>query len=190
MAAGKPLLGVRRQPGRLALAIFRLPPPLYRLGWGRLLGHTFLLLDHAGRRTGKRHATVAMALTYDPATHETVVCSVWGESTDWIRNIRARPALQVRIGRESFVPEQRFLSEDESFAVAVEFRRRHPRRLRLLTRILGWDDLRSDTAVREFVRSRPFVSFHPVGRGVGPDPPGVSSRARRARAQLTGSRPR
>jgi len=34
----RPLLGVRGQPGRLALLVFRLPLPLplYRRGWGRL----------------------------------------------------------------------------------------------------------------------------------------------------------
>ena len=90
----KPLLGVRRQPGRLALAVFRLPLPLYRRGWGWLLGHTFLLLVHAGRKTGKLHSTVAMALRYDPETHEAVICSVWGQNTDWVRNIRVRPAMQ------------------------------------------------------------------------------------------------
>ena len=58
----KPLLGVRRQPGRLALAVFRFPLPLYRNGWGWLLGHTFLLMTHAGRKTGKPHTTAAMAL--------------------------------------------------------------------------------------------------------------------------------
>ena len=127
----KPLLGVRRQPGRLALAVFRLPLPLYQRGWGWLLGHTFLLVTHAGRKTGKRRETVAMVLTYDPQTEEAVICSGWGLNTDWIRNIRAHPALQIQIGRESYAPEQRFLSEDESVAVVVEFRRQHPRRVRL-----------------------------------------------------------
>ncbi len=158
----KPLLGTRRQPGRLALAVFRLPLPLYRRGWGWLLGNTFLLLVHTGRKTGKPHSTVAMTLTYNPETHEAVICSVWGQNTDWVRNIRVRPASQVQIGRESFTPEQRFLSEDESLAVAIEFRNQHPWRLRLITWILGWDDLRSDTAAREFVRSRPFISFRPA----------------------------
>ena len=46
-------------------------------------------------------------------------------------------------------------------AVAVEFRRRHPWRLRLFSRILGWGNLDSDQAVREFVRTRPFVLFQP-----------------------------
>lgn len=159
----KPLLGLRRRPGRLALAVMRLPRPRYRHGWGRrLLDHTFLLIAHQGRRTGKRRETVVMALTYDADTREVVVCSAWGANTEWIRNLRAHPALEVQIGRESYAPEQRFLSEDERVSVVVEFRRRHPWRSRLLAAILGWGDLGSSTAVSEFVRSRPFVSFRPT----------------------------
>jgi deazaflavin-dependent oxidoreductase (nitroreductase family) len=107
------LLGPRRRPGRLALAVFRVPLPLYRAGWGWLLGRTFLLLVHAGRNTGQPHAMTAMVLRYDAVTHEAVICSGWRPTTDWIRNIRARPALEVRIGRESFTPLQRFLSGRE-----------------------------------------------------------------------------
>jgi deazaflavin-dependent oxidoreductase (nitroreductase family) len=157
-----PLLGLRERPGRLARMVFRLPLPLYRRGWGRLLGRTFLVLEHRGRRTGQLRSTVAMVLTYDPKTHEAVICSAWGENTDWIRNIRARPAVQVQIGGESLVPEQRFLTEAESVAVVAEFRRRHPWRMRLITSIFGWGDLRSDAATGEFVRNRPFVAFRPA----------------------------
>jgi deazaflavin-dependent oxidoreductase (nitroreductase family) len=161
----QPLLGLRRRPGRLALAVFRLPLLLYRRGWGWLLGDTFLLLAHAGRKTGKRYSTVAMVLRYDPNTHEAVICSAWGQDADWIRNIRARPALQVRIGRDSFTPQQRFLSEDESLAVMAEFRRQHPHRSRLLTSILGWGDLGSGAAARDFVSTRPYVSLRPLDCG-------------------------
>jgi deazaflavin-dependent oxidoreductase (nitroreductase family) len=156
------LLGLRRKPGRLALMVFRLPLPLYRRGWDRLLGRTFLLFVHEGRKTATRYSTVAMVLAYDVRTREAIICSAWGEKPDWVRNIRARPALRVQVGGESFRPEQRFLSEEESFAVVIEFRRRHPRRMRLITRIFGWGDLRSDAAVRDFVRGRPFVSFRPA----------------------------
>ena len=157
-----PFFGLRRQPGRLALAILRLPLPLYRRGWGWLLGHEFLLLVHVGRKTGRRFETAAMVLTYDPDTRDAVICAAWGPNTDWVRNLRARPALEVRIGRESFVPEHRFLTDDESFAVAVGFRRRHPWRLRVISRVLGWGDLRTDAAARVFVRTRPFVSLRPA----------------------------
>ena len=99
----------------------RTPRPLYRRGWGWLLDHTFLLIAHQGRKTGKRRETVAMALTYDVDAREAVVFSAWGPNTEWIRNLRAHPALQIQIGRESYVPEQRFLSDDQSVAVVVEF---------------------------------------------------------------------
>jgi deazaflavin-dependent oxidoreductase (nitroreductase family) len=160
--ARRPLLGLRRQPGRLALVAMRVPRPLYHRGWGWMLDHTFLLIAHQGRKTGKRRETVAMALAYDPDTREAVVFSAWGPNTEWIRNLRAHPALQIQIGREAYVPEHRFLSEDESVAVVREFQRRHPWRTRLFSGILGWGELSSETAVREFVRSRPFVSFRPA----------------------------
>jgi deazaflavin-dependent oxidoreductase (nitroreductase family) len=155
------LLGLRQQPGRLALAAMRLPRPLYHRGWGRLLGHTFLLITHQGRKTGLRRETVAMALIYDPETQEAVVFSAWGPNTEWVRNLRANPALEIQIGPETYLPEQRFLSEDEAVAAATEFRRRHPWRLRLFAAILGWGDLSTEAAVRELVRGRPFVAFRP-----------------------------
>lgn len=158
----RPLFGLRPQPGRLALAAMRLPRPLYHHGFGSLLGHTFLLISHEGRKTGKRRETVTMALAYDTGTHEAVVCSVWGPNTAWVRNLRAHPALEIQIGHESYVPEQHFLSEEEAVAVGVAFRQHHPHRLRLFAAILGWGDLSTDAAIRDFVQGRPFVSFGPA----------------------------
>jgi len=88
-------LGLRSKPGGLALALSRLPLPLYRRGRGWLPVDAFLLFVHEGRKTGEPHATVAMALRHDPQTHEAVICSVWGENTDWIRNIRPGMALRL-----------------------------------------------------------------------------------------------
>jgi hypothetical protein len=102
-----------------------------------------------------------MAMSWDAGSHEAVVFSAWGRNANWFRNIEAHPALAIEIGGESYVPEQRFLSEDEGVAVVVEFRRRHPWRTRIACALLGWGDLGSEAAVREFVRSRPFVAFRP-----------------------------
>ena len=140
----------------------RMPRALYQRGWGRFLGHTFLLIAHQGRKSGRRRETVAMALSYEPQTREAVVCSAWGPNTEWMRNLRAHTALEIQIGGETYVPQQRLLSEDEAVAVVMEFRRRHPHRVRLITAILGWGDLDSDAARREFVRGRPFVAFWPA----------------------------
>ncbi len=160
----RPLLGLRRRPGRLALAAMRLPRPLYHRGWGGLLGHTFLLIVHQGRTSGRRRETVAMAATYDAATREVVVCSAWGE-TEWIRNLRAHPALEIEIGGDRYVPQQRLLSQEEAVAAVREFRARHPWRLRFFEKALGWGDLSSEERLRAFVRDRPFVSFRPEHRG-------------------------
>jgi deazaflavin-dependent oxidoreductase (nitroreductase family) len=158
----RPLLGLRRRPGRLALALFRMPLHAYRHGAGALLGRTFLQLTHVGRKTGQPHNAVAMVLGYDEAAHEAIICAAWGPDTDWIRNLRAGPALEVRLGQESITPEHRFLSDDEAFDVATRFRRQHPHRLRLISSMLGWGDLRDDARVRWFVQTHPFVAFRPA----------------------------
>jgi deazaflavin-dependent oxidoreductase (nitroreductase family) len=158
----KPLLGLRRKPGRLALALFRMPLRAYRHDAGWLLGHTFLEFTHTGRKSGQRYETVAMVLRYDADAREAIICAAWGPGTDWVRNLRAGPAAQVRLGRASFTPQHRFLSHDEAFDVAVQFRREHPQRLRLLSTILGWGNLRDDAAVHDFIRTHPFVAFRPA----------------------------
>jgi deazaflavin-dependent oxidoreductase (nitroreductase family) len=94
-----------------------MPMRAYGHGKGWLLGHSFLLFTHLGRKTGRRYQTVAMVLSYRPETQEAVICSAWGSDSDWITNITARPAIQVEIGRDVFTPQQRFLSEGESVAV-------------------------------------------------------------------------
>ena len=153
-------LGLRGTPGRLALAVFRLPLPLYRRDKGWMLGRMFLMLVHVGRKTGQPHDMVAMVLADAPG--EVVIFSGWGPDADWLLNLHAGPAREVRIGRDRFVPEHRFLSDDEAVAVVTGFRHRHPQRVRLASAILGWGDLRSDADIRQFVREHPFVALRPA----------------------------
>jgi deazaflavin-dependent oxidoreductase (nitroreductase family) len=154
------LLGLRKKPGRLALALFR--TPLRPARSGHLPAGTFVTFVHVGRRTGRPHEAVAMVLRYDEATREVVIFAAWGPDTDWVRNLRARPAARVQLGKESFVPQQRFLSDDEAFDVVRDFCRRHPWRLRIARAVLGWDDLRDEDAVRAFVQMHPFVALRPA----------------------------
>ncbi len=158
----RPLLGVRRTPGRLALWVFGLPLPLYRSGHGWVLGRTFVAVTHVGRKTGTPHLMTAMVLGYDRATEEVVIMSAWGPNTDWIRNLRAQPALKVQLGRREFTPIHRFLTAEEAFDVVLEFRRRHPWRTQLACRIFGWPNLGDDAALRDFLSTRPLVAFRPA----------------------------
>jgi deazaflavin-dependent oxidoreductase (nitroreductase family) len=162
LGQSRPMFGLRHRPGRLALALFRMPLRAYHHQKGWLLGHTFLLLTHVGRTSGQPHETVAMVLRYRPESSEVVVCSAWGPETDWVRNIRERPAVRIETGREVFVPEKRFLSVEESFSVLEDCLHQHPWRFRFITWVLGWGDFRNEATVKDFVRTRPFVAFQPT----------------------------
>jgi deazaflavin-dependent oxidoreductase (nitroreductase family) len=165
----RPLLGLRRRPGRIVLTLFRLPLKAYQHNAGPAVGHTFLAFTHVGRKTGQPHQTVAMVLRYDKASGEVAIVSAWGPQTDWYRNLQAHPAVQVQLGGQTFTPQQRFLSQGEAFHVAVQFRREHPHRMWLASRILGWGDLRDDARLREFVRTHPFVALRPAEAGAAAD---------------------
>lgn len=108
-----------------------------------------------------------MVLHYDETVGEAVICVAWGPGTDWYRNLRAHPATNVKLGRASFTPEQRFLSDDEAYEAGRQFRTAHPYRLRFFSRILAWGDLDDDAQVREFVRGHPFVAFRPTSQTPG-----------------------
>ena len=160
----RPFLGLRRRPGRAALALMRMPLRAYRHDAGWMLGRTFIAFSHVGRTSGRRYEAVAMVLDYDPTTREAVVCAVWGPQTDWYRNLRAGRSPRAWLGRDTFEPEVRFLTDAEACGIATRFRRQHPYRLRLMSRVMGWGDLRDDSKVSEFVLGRPFVGFRPAAR--------------------------
>jgi hypothetical protein len=101
-------------------------------------------------------------LRYDNASGEVVICRGW--QTDWYRNLQAHPATHVTVGRESFIPQQRLLTDDEAVDVGRQFRRDHPYRMWLISKILGWGDLRDDAQLRRFVHDHPFMAFRPVAR--------------------------
>ena len=73
-------------------SLFRVPVYLYRLKYGWLLGHRFLLPIHVGRRTGLRRHTGLEVLEYRNEGPEAVVMSAFGRAADWLRNIEATPS--------------------------------------------------------------------------------------------------
>ena len=134
---------------------------LYRANLGWLLGHRGLLLTHRGRKSGRVYQTVLEVIRYDPATRESVVPSGWGERSDWYRNIKASPALEVQTGGERYAPEQRFLAPDENQAIIFEYARRHPFASRFLGMAFGYPLRGTDAARREFAESLRLVAFRP-----------------------------
>jgi deazaflavin-dependent oxidoreductase (nitroreductase family) len=131
----------------------------YRLGW--LTGHSLLVLTHRGRRTGRERRTVLYVQRYDRETREATVLSVWGDS-QWLRNIRASPALGVEIGLQRYRPVQRFLTEDEIFEIEKRFRRRHRIVAWGQARLMRWPWPATDEELRELSAGLRGVAFRPA----------------------------
>jgi deazaflavin-dependent oxidoreductase (nitroreductase family) len=149
-----------RPSGALRFA-FRLPIHLYRFNLGWLLGHRVLLLTHRGRRSGRIYRIPLEVIRYDAATEESIVVSAWGEKADWYRNIEANPAMEIRIGRKRYVPEQRFLAPEEVYAEIVAYERHHPLLVRTIPRWLGYRLDGTREASRNFADSVRMVAFRP-----------------------------
>jgi hypothetical protein len=74
--------------------LFRTPVYLYRLKYGWLLGHRFLMLVQVGRLTGLRRYTILEVIEYRKGLPEMVVMSAFGRNSDWLaaqRPLIARP---------------------------------------------------------------------------------------------------
>ena len=103
-----------------------MPVWLYRLRLGFLLGNRFLLLTHIGRKSGLPRQTVLEVLRYDSATNVCVIASGWGETSDWLRNIRKTPEVRITIGLRQFAAKAVRLSLEEAQQELLDFARRHP----------------------------------------------------------------
>jgi deazaflavin-dependent oxidoreductase (nitroreductase family) len=143
----------------------RAPIYLYRWHLGRLLGNRFLLIKHAGRRTGMTHETVLEVMQYRKEISEATVMSGFGRDSDWLRNIEARSGEEVQIGSKRFVACHRFLDEGEAMKVVETYERKNrlitPIVRRVLSRLLGWQYHGSEVDRQKLVRQLPLVAFRP-----------------------------
>jgi deazaflavin-dependent oxidoreductase (nitroreductase family) len=135
---------------------------------GRLLGHRFLRLTHAGRRSGRRYRTVLEVIGTGSAPDQVIVMAGLGPSADWYRNLQAHPAIEVAIAQQRFQPAHRVLSEREAVAVLADYERRNrwvsPLVRRMLSWLVGWNYDGTDEARRRLAHELPLVAFRPEER--------------------------
>lgn len=151
-----------RLPRGASRALLRAPIALYRAGLGWVFGRRLLYLVHVGRKSGRHRQTVLEVVSYDPDRPEAVVVSGWGKRSDWYRNICAAPALEVRVGRHRWIaPRQRMLEADETIAVLIAYRQRHPRAWRRIAPMLGFPLDPASPEARAQVSELPAFAFAP-----------------------------
>jgi deazaflavin-dependent oxidoreductase (nitroreductase family) len=166
-AAGGTPSAVQPAPPKGVLgALLGVPRYLYRAHLGALLGHRFLLLEHQGRRSGRIYQTPLEVVHYDRAAQEAVVAAGWGQKTQWLHNVEAGLAREVRIGRERYVPAYRRLSVEEAMSVIGWYERNSglPKALvrAVLSRLVGWHYDGSRDGRRRLVEQLPLLAFRPA----------------------------
>lgn len=144
---------------------FRAPIPLYRMGFGPLLGNRLLYLVHTGRKSGRQREVILEVVGLDRQVPEVVVVSGWGERSDWYRNIKAAPAREIRLGRHRWpAPEHRILPDEEVVRVLTAYRDRHPGAWRRIAPLLGFPPDPASPPAREALARVRAVAFRPAGR--------------------------
>lgn len=161
------MAGPTRRPSRWIRRALRAPVGLYAIGAGRLLGHRFLLLVHRGRRSGRLHRTVLEVVSWDGERGEAIVMSGFGDRSDWLLNVLAGGAEEIRIAASRFRPEVRRLEAEEAVEVIADYERRNrlatPVIHAVLSRLVGFTYDGSPQARERVARSLPLVAFRNAG---------------------------
>ncbi|ASR38103.1 hypothetical protein BAY61_27310 [Prauserella marina] len=151
-----------RKPKRLLRLLLRAPIWLYRARLGALAGHRLVYLAHRGRRTGARREVVVEVVRYDSNIPEVVVVAAWGGAPDWYRNLRAAPAIEVRLGRRRWPePEHRFLEADETLRTLLAYQRAHPHAWKRIAPLLGFPSDPADPRWPEVAEEVHAIAFTP-----------------------------
>ncbi|HEX2132336.1 MAG TPA: nitroreductase family deazaflavin-dependent oxidoreductase [Actinophytocola sp.] len=155
----------RKPTGLLRLAL-RAPIWLYRAKLGWLTGHRLLYIAHRGRKSGARREVVVETVRYDRTVPEVVVIAAWGKNPDWYRNLRANPAIEVRIGAKQWLrPNQRFLDGPETHDVLMAYQREHPHAWKRLAPMIGFPEDPKDLRWPEVAEATRAIAFTPARPG-------------------------
>lgn len=128
---------VGKRPTGLTRLLFRAPILFYRLGLGFLLGGRFLMLEHIGRKSGKRRYVTLEVVRHDREAGAYVVASAWGERADWFRNVVQTPAVRVSSGFRRRRPAQAVrLPQAVAARELCDYAARHPQAFAMLTRFM------------------------------------------------------
>lgn len=152
----------RKPPRGFLRLLLRLPAWLYRAHLGWLLGKRFLLLTHTGRKSGKSRRTVIEVIGHDPRDDTFFVCSGWGRTSDWYRNICRNPEVHITASRLRLRARAEVLDEAQAVKVLQQYGRRHPRAFKKISRLFLGEALQARAHnCRRMAQRMPVIAFRP-----------------------------
>lgn len=149
------------RPPKAFRTLLRAPAAVYRWRLGFLLGRRFVLVEHIGRRTGRRYRTVLEVVGRDGSRW--YVMSGFGRSADWYRNVTHAGAAELTAGRHRFAVTVREAPTAEATAVLAAYERRNrlvgPLFRWVLSRLVGWRYRGTPNDREQLVSQLPIVEM-------------------------------
>ncbi len=148
-------------PRGLSRSLYRMPILLYRAGLGWLLGDRFLLLTHTGRVSGLPRQAVLEVIKHDRTKNSYYVVSAFGDKSDWLRNIRRSPEVDITVRRHRIRAVAQPIEAARAEEVILDYARRYPIAARLLLRLVGYIVDGSEDGYRMLARKLIVVCISP-----------------------------
>ena len=117
----------KQKPSGIFKHFLHAPTWLYRAHLGFVFGNRFLMIEHAGRKSGNRYRTVLEVAGRYPEKDEWIVTSGTGPRADWYRNLKAHGVEAVWIGSTRHQATVRFLEAPEAAQVMAIYEADHPK---------------------------------------------------------------
>ena len=145
-------LVMQESPGPFFKWLFKIPILQYKLGLGWMIGRYILLLTTTGRRSGEPRHT-PLEYLYDKENDAYRIAAGWGGKTDWYRNLRKNPNVNVQVGMRKFNAIAEPASDEEVAKYMMHVSGRHPRMDRVWSR---WSDKPVDGTFESYVYAAKF----------------------------------
>jgi deazaflavin-dependent oxidoreductase (nitroreductase family) len=124
-----------------------------------------VVLVHRGRRTGRIYKTPVEAIAEHAERGETVISPMWGESSDWYKNVLAGGLVEVRRKGEGQRMDWRRLSEEERREAISAYRDDYPVYSRMILRMLVRLHRLTGDPVEAVVRAIPMLALQRPAAG-------------------------
>jgi deazaflavin-dependent oxidoreductase (nitroreductase family) len=133
------------------------PRIAYALGLGSIVGRFLLLLTTFGRKTGRARVT---PLVYEQQGNTILVASARGPSADWLKNIRANPKVQLRVGSRQFDAIAEVTSNPEKITDYLQRQlKQNPKMFGAILRSEGLASRPDRAELVRFAPKRPMVTI-------------------------------
>lgn len=157
-------IGEPAPPKGLKLKLFRVPIYFYRFKLGFLLGERFIHLKHWGRKSGNLKETVIEVIDQDNTNRKLFSASGFGERSQWFKNISVNNSVFVTLKNTEYTATARVLSIDEATDVLLRYVKAHPKSIKGVARLSGYEMDGSEQDVLEFSKIIKIVEFTLNGR--------------------------